>query len=198
MAERIRDVFVAEEVAAQAGTEGTPELMLAETIQPVIFAPQRPPLAASGYFPGTIGVGVAGVALNTSHAGIFGSGVGRAITRVNWLNIQNITSGALNFALRRVDSPFTGFPSVNAVPGYINAGSPETGRVFSVTKTDTVAAQGELMAVTLVQGLTDLWLPGPWILNDGILLIACGSVDTGFDVQFGYETWNAIRVQPPG
>ncbi len=196
--ERIRDVRVAEELAAQAGTDATPELFLQNSIQPIIFAPQRPPLAASGYFPGTIGLGSGAVPLNTSHVGIFGSGAGEAIVRVNWLKIFNSTGGTLGYAIRRVDAPFTGFPSIRAVPGDIHAGNPATGRVFSVTKSDTVAAQGDQIAEITVYTLQTETVLGPWILNDGALVVACNTVNTPVVAAFGYESWQAIRVQPAG
>lgn len=198
MVQRIRDATVAEAIAAEAGTDDTPQLSLSEVVTPVVVLQPRPPLASSGYFPGTVGASSAAVALNTSHVGIFGSGIGRQITRVNWILVMNGTSTAHAFTVRRVDSPFTGFPSVRATPGYINAGLVATGNVFSVTKNDTVAAQGVLMASLLLQASGDLFVPGPWILNDGILLVALGTVNTALRVAFGYESWPAIRGQPQG
>jgi len=199
MVERIRDVQVADEIAAQAGTDSTPELALSETLQAVIFAPQRPPLASSGYYPGTIGVNVAASALNFSHIGIFGRGFGgQAVTRVNWLKIINNSGGALPFNIRRVDSPFTGFPSVRAVPGYINAGPTSTGAVFSVTKNDVITTSGTLLANVLVHANATETILGPWILNDGILLISSNAVNVLVQGMFGYETWPAIREQPVG
>ncbi len=189
---------MAEELAAQAGTDASPELSLSPILQPVIFAPQRPPLAQSGYFPGTVGATSAAVALNTSHVGIFGSGFGRAIVRVNWLNVTNVTGSTEFYSIRRVDAPFTGFPSVRATPGYINAGNPTTGGVFSVTKSDTVAAQGVLLANFLLPNNWCQTFYGPWILNDGALVVAPGTVNQAITVAFGYEHWGAIRVQPPG
>ncbi len=198
MAERIRDATVAEAIAAEAGTEATPELVLSEVVTPVIQLQPRPPLASSGYFPGTIGVNSAAVALNTSHAGIFGSGFGRAIVRVNWCLIMNPTGGTLSYQLRRVDAPFTGFPSVRATPVYINAGGVTTGGVFSVTKSDTVAAQGVLIATFRIPTLQNLMIPGPWILNDGALVVANTTVNTECRAAFGFEHWPAIRVQAAG
>lgn len=196
--ERIRDAMVAEEIAAQAGTDGTPELVLSDQLTPVVFAPQRPPLATSGYFSGTIGLTAGAIAANTSHAGIFGSGLAGAIVRVNWIRVLNNSGGTTTFTLRRVDSPFTGFPSVAAVPGYINAGNPTTGRVFSITKTDTVAAQGVQVAAFLMFDQTSEVFPGPWTLNDGILLLAPTVVNSSVVFSCGYEVWNAIRAQAPG
>lgn len=198
MVERIRDVTIAEAIAAEAGTDATPELMLSEVVTPVVVLQPRPPLAVSEYFPGTIGVVSPGVALNTSHVGIYGSGFTNAIVRVNWLILMNTSAGPLTYHLRRVDSPFTGFPSVRAVPGYINAGGTATGRVWSVTKSDTVAAQGSVLASIRLEANSNLKIPGPWILNDGILLINCSSVDTEARALFGYEAWPAIRAQPSG
>lgn len=198
MNERIRDAKVAEELAAQAGTDETPPFTLADTIQPVIFAPQRPPLAASGYFPGTVGIISPAVALNTSHVGIFGSGFSRAIVRVNWLLIINNVAAVNTFTIRRVDSPFTGFPSVPAIPGYSAAGNPATTGVFSVTKSDTVGAQGSLLATVVVHANSSQKIDGPWILNDGILLVAESTVNSSCRAMFGYEHWAAIRRQPVG
>lgn len=198
MVERIRDATVAEAIAAEAGTDQTPELVLSEVVHAVILMQQRPPSARSGYFPGTIGIAAAAVALNTSHAGIFISGVGGAIGRVNWVKIRNSTAGALTYNLRRLDAPFLGFPSVRAVPGYINAGNTATGRVFSVTKTDTVGAQGVFMAEFIVEADEEVHIPGPWIINDGILLATCTTVNQVVRFHAGYEVWPAIRVQPAG
>ncbi len=199
MGERIRDSTVAEAIAAEAGVDATPELLeLGEIITPVVQLKPRPPLASSGYLPGTMGVIASAVALNTGHVGIFGSGFNDTIVRVNWCIIFDRTGVTSDYSLRRVDSPFTGFPSVELVPGYINAGSNPTARIFSVTKTDTVAAQGDLMATFRVQADDELYIPGPWILNDGILLIARGVVNQTVMVSFGYEAWPAIRRQAPG
>lgn len=199
LTQRIRDVTVAEEIAARAGVDEAPELVeLSPIVHPVIPLAPRPPLAVSGYFPGTIGTSSAAVASNTSQVGIFISGVGGAIGRVNWVLAMNNTGADQNLTLRRVDSPFTGFPSVRAVPGYINAGGQVTGRVFSVTKSDTVAASGDLIAEIFVRAGEDLLIPGPWILNDGILLMSNGTVNTLARAQFGYEVWPAFRIQPPG
>ncbi len=198
MVERIRDATVAEAIAAEAGTDATPELVLSEVVTPVILLAQRPPLAISGYLPGTIGVAAAAVALNTMHAGIFISGFGGAIGRVNWFTIFNTTAGELGYTLRRLDAPFVGFPSVRAVPGYINAGIQQTGRVFTVTKTDTVAASGVAMAVFNIGGGEHLKIEGPWVVNDGALIATCNTVDTLLRVMAGYEVWPAIRAQPQG
>jgi len=196
--ERIRDSRVAEEIAAQAGTDQTPELELSDLLVPVIFGPQRPPLAASGYFSGTLGITSPAVALNTSHIGCFGSGVGRAMVRVNWIKIFNDQSTTFTYTLRRLDAPFTGWPSVRAVPAYINAGNPSTGRVFSITKNDTVGPQGVLMAQVMVHADAELEIPGPWLLNDGALVIAQTQVQQEMRGAFGWEAWEAIRIQPPG
>lgn len=198
MVERIRDATVAEELAAQAGTDATPELVLGEVLTPIIVAPQRPPLASSGYSAGTICIASAASVLNFSHAGIFGSAFGGAIVRVNWLRIFNETSGIAAVDIRRVNGPFTGFPSVRAVPGYINAGGNTTGRVFSITKNDTIAVQGALMASFRVRADDSLFVPGPWIINDGILMVAPTAINRASRAAFGYEVWNAIRIQPPG
>lgn len=198
MVERIRDATVAEEIAAQAGTDQTPELVLGEILTPIIFAPQRPPLAQSGYFPGTIGINAVASVLNFSHCGIFGSGVGRAIVRVNYVIVHNGSGGRVSYHLRRLDSPFAGFPSVRAVPGYINAGNPSTGGVFSLTKNDSIATSGVLLGVISVEDTETIRIPGPWILNDGALLISSAVINQEVEAVFGYEHWGAIRVQPPG
>jgi len=104
----------------------------------------------------------------------------------------------VQYQLRRLDSPFTGFPSVRAVPGYINAGPVTTGGVFSVTKTDAVAASGTFIAaITVLVDQTTL-IPGPWILNDGAILVAPAAVNLNVRAAFGYECWPAIRNQAQG
>ncbi len=199
MVERIRDVTVAEAIAAEAGTDATPELSLGELVTPVLQLQPRPPLAVSGYIPGTVSLNVAAVALNTSHGGIYVSGFNNGIGRVNWLKIINNTGGALGYTIGRVDSPFTGFPSVPLVPGYSNAGNTATRRVFSVTKSDTVGRQGIAIAADIVvQAASEMQIDGPWILNNGILVVSSDAVDTELRVMFGYESWPAIRDQPPG
>ncbi len=190
---------MADAIAAAAGTDASPELVLSNVVSPVLQLQPRPPLAVSGYEPGTIGDNEAQIALNISHIGIFGSGAGGAIVRVNWVMIQNNSGGDLNYELRRVDAPFTGVPSVRAVPGYINAGNPTTGRVFLVMKNDTVAAIGvSLGAIFRVVNTQTLFIPGPWILNDGALMVTPTTVNQPVRAQFGYESWPAIRVQPAG
>ncbi len=199
MVERIRDASVAEAIAAEAGTEATPPLALGEIVTPVIQLQPRPPLASSGYFPGTVLVNGAAVALNTTHIGIFNSGaVGQGITRVNFVIVQNHTAGTLEYSLRRVDTPFTGFPSTRLTPGYINAGNPATGRVFSVVKNDTVGPVGVALGTFQLVTLEKITIPGPWILNSGILVVTCGTVNTEVRAIFGYESWPAIRDQPAG
>ncbi len=138
------------------------------------------------------------VALNTSHAGIFISGFGGAIGRVNWIKIKNVSASVLTYSIRRLDAPFTGVPSVRATPGYINAGNPTTGRVFSVTKNDTVAAIGVQLVLINIEGVTKEQIDGPWILNDGALIITCTTVNNVARFECGYEVWPAIRVQPAG
>ncbi len=196
--EKIRDATVAEAIAAEAGTDATPVLEMGDVVVPTIVLQPRPPLAASGYFPGTMGVAAAAVALNTTHVGLFGSGFGRAIMRINWILIMNNLATDESYTLRRLDAPFTGFPSVRLVPGYINAGNPTTGGAFSVTKSDTVAAQGVQLAAFRVPTKVNQMIPGPWVINDGALLVATGIVNRELRVMFGYEVWPAIRIQPPG
>jgi len=198
MTHRIRDVTVAEAIAAEAGTDDTPELELSSIVTPVVQLQPRPPLAVSGYLPGTVGVDAAAVPLNTSHVGIFISGFAGAIGRVNYIIINNPEAAARDFQIRRLDAPFVGFPSVRAVPGYINAGNTQTGRVFSLTKTDTVAAGGVLMATITLQPDEKMTVLGPWIINDGALLVVNATVNSPVQALFGYETWLAIRTQPPG
>ncbi len=198
MVERIRDATVAEAISSEAGTDATPELVLGDTVWPVVQLQPRPPLASSGYFPGSVSIVSAAVALNTSHCGIFGSGIGRAICRVNWCIIYNDSAGSVTVTMRRLNAPFTGFPSVRAVPGYISAGVNTTGTVFSVTKSDTVAAQGASMGLFLIHANASLFVPGPWILDNGALLIAHSTVNTTLRAAFGYEVWPAIRAQAAG
>jgi len=50
----------------------------------------------------------------------------------------------------------------------------------------------------VVEANAHIRIPGPWILNDGILSVSPEGVNTGVFVIFGYETWPAIRAQPPG
>lgn len=197
MVERIRDATVAEGIAAEAGTDATPELVLSEIVTPVILLQQRPPLAVSGYLAGAIGVTSPAAVGLRSHAGIFISGnVGEAIGRVNYIIIHN--SGlATGYSIRRVDT-VVGFPSTRAVPGYINAGSKETGKVFSIIRNNTAAAQGTFMAGVLVPATTSLLIPGPFIINNGVLLVAPDAGDIEARVTMGYEVWPAIRVQPQG
>lgn len=199
LTQRVRDVTVAEAIAAEAGIDEAPELVeLSTIIQPTIVLQPRPPLAISGYLAGTIGVRTPAVALNISHVGIFGSGAAGAIVRVNWCKIMNGEATGRLYNLRRVDSPFTGFTATAAVPAYINAGGATTGRVFSMIKNDTVAAVGALIAQFRIQSNSSEDIPGPWILNDGILLISHGTVDKECHVAFGYEVWPAMRLQPQG
>ena len=197
--QRIRDVQVAEAISAAAGTDSPPELLeLSNVVQAVIPLEPRPPLALSGYYPGTVGIQAAAVALNTSHAGIFGSGFNNVIVRVNWVKVSNFTGGSLTYELRRQDSPFTGFPSVVTVPGYINAGNSANAQVLTVTKTDTVAPVGQFMARIVVADVTTEFIPGPWILNNGILMVICTTVNKPVEFSAGYEAWPAVRQQPPG
>jgi len=199
MPQRIRDAQVAEEIAAQAGTEATPDLFLSDFLSPVIFGPQRPPLASSGYFPGCMGFSVTAVALNTSHFGIFVSGVlSNAIAKVNSVSIQNSSGGALDYTIRRLDSS-TGFVLAGVAPGYISATPVIAGGIFSATKSDTVAAVGTEMAeVEVADGALEKF-DGPWIINNGLLLVACKTVNREVRAYFNFEVWPSIRQQPmPG
>lgn len=194
--QRIRDVLVAEELAAQAGTEGTPDLFLSDSLQPIIFGPQRPPLAASGYYPGTMGTSSAAVALNTSHVGIFVSGTNNdSIIRVNNIKIVNVTVNPLIFTLRRIDDG-TGFTILGLVPAYISAGNPASGGVFSAVRSNTVAAQGDQMASIRIEANDSQDIVGPWIVNNGILAVAGFAVNEPVEAVFSYEHWPSIRRQP--
>ncbi len=194
---RIRDAQVAEEIAAQAGTEETPPLFLSEYLQPVIFGPQRPPLAASGYFPFTVGVQASAVALNTSQAGVFVSGTNAdSIVRVNSITVINKTGGALLYQLRRFDG--SGFTIAAVVPGYIDAGNPSAGGVFTAVRFNTVAAQGVLMGTIAAADDSSETYAGPWILNQGSLTVHPTVVNTDVRIYMNCEHWPAIRRQPPG
>jgi len=196
MTERIRDALVVEEIAAQAGTDQPPDLFLSDVLQPVIFGPQRPPLAASGYFPGCMGLTVAKVALNTSHAGLFVSGTNAdVIVRVNSISIINGTGGGLQYTIRRLDDA-SGFTIVGLVPGYISAGLPASGAVFSAIRSNTVPASGALMATVRVAAESKEDFAGPWIVNNGAIIVAGGAVDTEVRVYINYEHWPSIRRQP--
>lgn len=197
--QRVTDVTVVEAIASEAGVEEAPEVVhLNPVIQPVIQLQRRPPLAVSGYFPGTMGVSSGAVALNTSHCAIFVSGFNNAIGRVNWIKIKNTTSSVLLYNIFRLDSPFTGFTAVKLKPGYINAGGKDTGAVFSLTRNNTVAGQGTIMANIQIEPDTKEQIDGPWILNDGALGVFCTTVNTAVRFEAGYEIWPASRVQPPG
>ncbi len=199
MTTRIRDFTVAEAIAAEAGTDETPELQLSDTVVVTVPLQPRPPLAASGYFPGTIG-GVSGAsALNTSHVGIGNrEGISMTIMRVNFLIIINDGGAQLNCELRRT-SGLGGFVATNAVPGYIPAGAATAGGVFLALKNDTVAAVGaQLVDEILVNTDQSLKIPGPWIINDGILSVNHNAVNRGLRVLFGYEVWPIIRDQRAG
>ena len=201
MAERIRDATVAEAIAAEAGTDATPELVLSEVVSPVVLLQQRPPLASSGYYPGTVGGSVPGVALNTSHIGVACLRAGGTIARVNFMIIQNNTGGALSFQIRRVAQLNVGslFLTTPDVPGYIPAGNTASGGGFLARKTDTVAPVGLLMTDDiLVVAAGSLRIPGPWLVNDGILSVNCKTVNSAFRAVFGYEMWPVVRAQPEG
>ena len=198
--QRIRDVLVADAIAAQAGTEETPELLrLSNIVQAVIPLQPRPPLAISGYFPGTLGLSEGAVALNLSHIGIFASSDfnRNVVCRVNWIRIYNTAGGAQNFTLRR-DDAVTGYDATALVPGYINAGATSSGGVFSIQRNDTVGAQGTLMAAFRAEGNTTLEIPGPWIINAGGLVVVHTTVNATLQVAMGYEVWPSIRDQPAG
>jgi len=196
--QRIRDVQVAEEIAAQAGTEGTPDIFLSDLLQPVIFGPQRPPLATSGYYPGVLGVNTAAVALNTSHAGLFVPRASNIIVRVNRIGIVTAGAAVIGYDIRRQDVS-TGFILGALVPGYINAANPGAGAVFRMQKSDAVAASGTFMAQMIVEAETVEWIDGPWILNDGGVTVSPVVVNTAVRIFANYEVWPSIRPQPvPG
>jgi len=198
MPQRIRDAQVAEEIAAQAGTDAAPDLFLSDFLSPVIFGPQRPPLATSGYFPGTFGLIVAGVALNTSHAGIAVVGsTANMIVRVNQVSIINQTAGVLIYTFRRVDDE-TGFTLAPLVPGYINAGTPLTNGVQSAVRSNTVGAQGVAMGQVIVEGNTTQHYDINTIISSGAFVISLGTVNTSLRVFMSYEAWPSIRQQPVG
>jgi len=196
---RIRDPKVAEEIAAQAGTEGTPPFELSPFISPVIFGPQRPPLASSGYFPGCHGGTAGAVALNTSQIGIFISGTNTdTIARVNSILIMNNDSAPHEFTIRRLDDA-TGHTVTALIPGYISAGIPSAGGIFGTTRTNTVAPDGTRMATVRVEANAAELFAGPWILNNGALVVAQQTVNESVKAYFNYEAWPSIRQQPiPG
>lgn len=196
--ERIRDSLVAAEIAAQAGTDAVPELFLNPALTPIIFGPQRPPLASSGYFPGFAAINTPAVALNTSHAGLFVQGANAAsIIRINTVEIVNELAEVLVYGVRRVDD-ITGFTLVRMIPGYIDAGSPTTGGVFDAKKSDAPGIIGESMGAIRLEANSSILLHGPWIVNQGALVINCQTVDKPVRAYFSYEHWAAIRRQPNG
>lgn len=199
MPQRIRDAQVAEEIAAQAGADATPDLFLSDFLSPVIFGPQRPPLASSGYFPGCAGVFSAAVALNTSHAGIFVSGTNvDIVVRVNSILIMNLGAAAESYTVRRLDDA-TGFTVAALVPGYISAGNPNTLGVQSAVRNNAVAASGVSMGQVTVPITENMLLHGPWVLNNGALVVAPNNINTQVRVYMNYEAWPSIRPQPiPG
>ncbi len=197
--ERIRDASVAEQVAAAAGTDATPEfLALGEVVTPTIALVPRPALAVSGYEPGTISARIAASALNFGHVGILALDTGGVIVRVNWAMIQNITGGALTYRLRRLDSPLSGFTAAAAIPGYIDAGNPATGRVFQVERNDQPATIGVSMGRFTVEANSNMTILGPWILNAGALLVSSQVINQEVYASFGFEAFNAIRPQQAG
>ena len=198
MVERIRNAQVAEEIAAQAGTDETPPLFLNEALTPVIFGPQRPPLAASGYFPGCMGLLVAAVPLNFSQAGLFVSGTNAdSIVRVNRITIINSSSAGAIYAIKRVDDA-SGFTLTALVPGYINAGNPSAGGVFSAVRSNSPTAAGVEMATVDIEAETLEHFDGPWILNNGAIIIHSTSVNVQVRAYISYEHWPSIRRQPIG
>ncbi len=198
MPTRIRDASVAEELAAQAGTEETPDLFLSDFVSPIIFGPQRPPLSTSGYFAGCVGVDVPAVALNFGHTGIFLNGTAAAsIIRVNRITIENNTGADAVFTIRRLDA-IAGFTLVAAVPGYIDAGLPTSGGVFSCIRSNLTTLSGVQMARVRLASNAVEHFEGPWILNNGALLVAPTAVNTPVMAYFGYEHWTSIREQPTG
>jgi len=196
MVERIRNSLVAEEIAAQAGTEETPPLFLNELLTPVIFGPQRPPLATSGYFPGCSGVFVGAVTDNTSQSGIFLEGTNSdSILLIKRIIIMNNTAGGLFYEINRSDNA-NGMSALPLVPGYINAGNAATLAVQSVVRSNTVGALGDRMALVEVGANSHETFDGPWILNNGALIVACNTVNTPCHAYFSYEHWPSIRRQP--
>lgn len=199
LTQRIRDSQVAEAISAAAGTDEAPELLeLSNIVHATIPLQPRPPLAISGYLPGTIGDVSPSVALNNSHVGIFGSGFRRAIVRVNWLKIINITGSETSYSVTRLDSPFTGAGVFTTKPsGYINAGAFPNGGVLLGLKNDEAAIIGtEMFDIRLPTNTVEtVW--GPWILNDGVIFVVNQTVNSECRACFGYEQWPAIREQPP-
>jgi len=194
----IRDARVAEEIAAQAGTEETPPFELNTVISPVIFGPQRPPLATSGYFPFTIGNSTGAVALNTSQQGIFVSGTNQdSIVRINRISIFNPSGAGLVYTIRRVDDA-SGFTLAAVRPGYINAGNTLSGGVFFATRTNTVGPNGFAMVEVLVEGGSVEHFDGPWIVNNGAVVVAPTVVNTAVRTYFLGEHWPSIRRQRAG
>ncbi len=196
MPERIRDSLVAEEIAAQAGTDETPPLFLSEVLQPVIFGPQRPPLASSGYFPGVMALRVAAVASNFSQLGLFLEGTNSSfICRVNSIKITNTSGGQLSYTIRRHNNA-NGFANqTSLVPGYINATSDLSGSAFSITKSNATALIGDSMCLCTLEGGTSETYDGPWIINNGVVSVAPTIVNTLMQAYFNYEVWPAIRSQ---
>lgn len=196
--EPIRDSLVAEELAAQAGTEKTPPLFFSNTLQAVIFGPQRPPLAKSGYFPGSSGGNVAAAATFTSHIGLGVNGAAaHAIIRINSIRIINDTATKLTYSFRRIDV-LTGFTLAALTPGYVDAGNPVSGGAFSTVRNNTVGVLGTGMGQALVGPDSQETYHGPWIINNGIVAVAVLTVNEPVRAYFNYEHWPSIRQQLPG
>ena len=199
LTQRIRDITVAEAISSAVGTDEAPDLLeLSNSVQAVIPLQPRPPLAVSGYFPGTVAGVSAAVALNTSHVGIGNLQTGGNICRVNFIIIVNSSSGQVEVDIRRVEG-LDDFTPTPAVPGYIPAGPTVAAGTFLGVRSNTVAVRGTLIGgPILLHGDSSLRIPGPWILNNGILAIAPITVNTTVRGVFGYEVWPVIRNQRPG
>jgi len=195
----IRDAQVAEEIAAQAGTDSTPALFLNPGLTPVIFGPQRPPLASSGYYPGAVGIITAAVALNFSNCGIFVEGTNTlTMVRVNSVKITNPTAGVLDYTIRRLDDA-SGFTVVDTIPAYISAGSPATRGVRFLRRNNITTLSGVAIAGMTVFPNSVETFDGPFLLNNGGLIVTPTVVDTEVRCYMNYEAWPAIRRQPiPG
>jgi len=198
MAERVQNFGVVDEIAAQAGVETAPPLSLSSILQPVVFGPQRPPQASSGYFPGCVGFEDAAVALNTTQAGLAVTGaLAASVVIVNGIVIKNNSGGVLTYSIRRLDD-IAGFTLLDLVPGYIDAGNPLSGGVARCDRSDTVAAQGIRMAQVELEDNEQFHFPGKWVLNNGALTVTCDTVNKPVRMYMYFEHWPSIRRQPTG
>jgi len=198
-AQRIKKWKLADALAFQAGVEQAEEqLVLAETVQPVIPVLFVPPPATADRMPFFGGLSQVAVAAEFSHVGILCTS-SEYIIHVTGVLLSNRTGGATAFNLRREDKPIAGVVAGAIVPLYIDAG-PNLLPVDKQLVRDTAAvARGTALGIPIpLLDDTTLMIDLDCYIQGGVLWVQDTTVNVTLEASFRGNVIPVIQGQAAG